>query len=85
MPRSREPIARISSKHQVTVPLAVMKAARLRAGDRIRFESQGDGRIVVTPILSKRDLSRFVGLWRSQAPYASGQEALDDLRGPFER
>lgn len=84
MPRPRAPVSRISSKHQVTLPLAVMKAARLRAGDRIRFESQPDGRISVTPVPSKPNLSRFVGLWRPHGHDDSGQAAIDDLRGPIE-
>lgn len=61
-----------------------MKSARLHAGDRIRFEAQPDGRILVTPLPARADLSRFIGLWRAQGRYGSGKDAIDDLRGTVE-
>jgi bifunctional DNA-binding transcriptional regulator/antitoxin component of YhaV-PrlF toxin-antitoxin module len=37
----------ISSKHQVTIPKAAMTRAGLRAGDRLRAEPQGRGRVLL--------------------------------------
>ena len=39
--------ARISSKHQVTIPAAAMRRAGLRAGDELRIEDAGRGRVVL--------------------------------------
>lgn len=39
--------ARISSKHQVTIPAAAMRRAGLRPGDELRIEEAGRGRVVL--------------------------------------
>ena len=45
--RPRTPgTSRISSKHQVTIPAAAMRRAGLRAGDELRIENAGRGRLV---------------------------------------
>jgi PD-(D/E)XK endonuclease len=41
---------RMSSNHQVTVPLAVAAASSIEPGDRFRVESDGSGRFVMTRI-----------------------------------
>jgi len=38
---------RISSKHQVTLPVESLEAAGLRPGDEVVIEAEGDDRIVV--------------------------------------
>ena len=38
--------AKITSKGQTTIPLAIRKAARLEAGDLLAFEVEGDHLIV---------------------------------------
>lgn len=40
-------MARISSKHQVTIPVESLEAAGLRAGDEVLIEAEGTDRIVV--------------------------------------
>jgi bifunctional DNA-binding transcriptional regulator/antitoxin component of YhaV-PrlF toxin-antitoxin module len=42
-----KPVARISSKHQVTLPVESLEAAGLRAGDEVVIEAEGADRIVV--------------------------------------
>lgn len=42
-----KPMARISSKHQVTLPVESLEAAGLRAGDEVVIEAEGADRIVV--------------------------------------
>jgi AbrB family looped-hinge helix DNA binding protein len=39
---------KVSSKHQVTIPAAAFRGAGLRAGDTLRVEAQGAGRIILT-------------------------------------
>jgi len=38
-------MSRISSKHQVTVPVAALDEAGLRAGDQVVIEALGDGEV----------------------------------------
>jgi bifunctional DNA-binding transcriptional regulator/antitoxin component of YhaV-PrlF toxin-antitoxin module len=40
-------VPRISSKHQVTLPVETLEAAGLRAGDEVVIEAEGTDRIVV--------------------------------------
>jgi bifunctional DNA-binding transcriptional regulator/antitoxin component of YhaV-PrlF toxin-antitoxin module len=39
--------AKISSKHQVTIPLDAMRNAGLRAGERLTARADGPGRVVL--------------------------------------
>ena len=39
--------AKISAKHQITIPMRAMAAAGLRTGDRVRAEPQGRGRVLL--------------------------------------
>jgi bifunctional DNA-binding transcriptional regulator/antitoxin component of YhaV-PrlF toxin-antitoxin module len=40
-------IAKISSKHQVTIPLAAMRQAGFETGDRVVARAEGPGRVVL--------------------------------------
>jgi bifunctional DNA-binding transcriptional regulator/antitoxin component of YhaV-PrlF toxin-antitoxin module len=48
--RERRARTRISPGHQITIPIAPFRAARLRAGDRLRVDADGAGRVVLTRI-----------------------------------
>ena len=39
--------AKISAKHQITIPIAAVTAAGLRTGDRMRAEARGRGRVLL--------------------------------------
>ncbi|HEV2919808.1 MAG TPA: AbrB/MazE/SpoVT family DNA-binding domain-containing protein [Actinomycetota bacterium] len=39
---------RLSRKHQATIPVAVLAEAGVKAGERLRVEALGPGRIVLT-------------------------------------
>jgi bifunctional DNA-binding transcriptional regulator/antitoxin component of YhaV-PrlF toxin-antitoxin module len=39
--------AKISAKHQVTIPVGAVRAAGLRTGDRMRAEAKGRGRVLL--------------------------------------
>lgn len=56
---------RISSKHQVTLPVETLEAAGLRAGDEVVIEAEGVDRIVVhrAPPDVKAALGVFDGLY----------------------
>lgn len=70
-------VGRISTKNQVTLPVAALQRAHLGAGSRVVIEAEGPGRIVVRGV--DDDFDRFVGcvtgVWRPGA--------LDDLRNEW--
>lgn len=55
--------AKVSSKGQVTIPLAVRKALKLREGDTVRFEVEGEA---VKVMLDAPDdpFAAWAGAWR---------------------
>jgi bifunctional DNA-binding transcriptional regulator/antitoxin component of YhaV-PrlF toxin-antitoxin module len=44
----RRGYTRLSSKRQVTLPLALVRELKLEAGDELRIEADGHGRVVLT-------------------------------------
>lgn len=54
-------MARISSKHQVTLPAEALRAVGLKAGDRVIIEAEGADRIVVHR--AERDASKALGVF----------------------
>jgi AbrB family looped-hinge helix DNA binding protein len=52
---------RISSKHQVTLPVAVLERVGLRGGDEVAIEAEGEDRIVVRRV--GRDVSAALGVF----------------------
>jgi len=58
-------MARISSKHQVTLPVESLRRAGLSAGDEVAIEAEGANRIVVRRISgdAERALGVFDGLY----------------------
>lgn len=58
-------MARISSKHQVTLPVETLKQTGLRVGDEVAIEAEGADRIVVRRMSSDAEqaLGVFDGLY----------------------
>lgn len=54
-------MARISSKHQVTLPVESLKAAGFSAGDEVAIEADGADRIVVRR--ATRDIEQALGVF----------------------
>jgi bifunctional DNA-binding transcriptional regulator/antitoxin component of YhaV-PrlF toxin-antitoxin module len=69
----------VSSKNQVTLPVEVMRAAGLRAGDEITVRPVGDGEIVLAVRGSR--VRRHAGI--ATNIYERGE--LDRLRDEWER
>ena len=67
-------MARISTKHQVTLPVESLKKAGLSAGDEVAIEAEGADRIVVRRV--SRDAERVLGVF--DGLYEPGY--LDQLR-----
>jgi bifunctional DNA-binding transcriptional regulator/antitoxin component of YhaV-PrlF toxin-antitoxin module len=52
---------RISSKHQVTLPVETLKRAGLEVGDEVAIEAEGTDRIVVRRV--SRDVERALDVF----------------------
>jgi len=66
--------ARISAKNQITIPIRAMAAAGFRAGDRVRAEAKGRGRVLL--VREDHPVERHAG--RLSGVYRRGE--LDELR-----
>ncbi|MBI4884628.1 MAG: AbrB/MazE/SpoVT family DNA-binding domain-containing protein [Actinobacteria bacterium] len=70
----RRGATRISSKHQITIPVAALRAAGLEIGDRVVAHADGPGRVVLE---RERDpIGEFAGAMTGV--YVNGE--LDGLR-----
>jgi bifunctional DNA-binding transcriptional regulator/antitoxin component of YhaV-PrlF toxin-antitoxin module len=54
-------MSRISSKHQVTLPVESLERAGLKPGDEVRIEADGTDRIVVERV--RRDRADALGVF----------------------
>lgn len=73
---SRVGRSRISSKHQVTIPAAAFRGAGFAAGDLVRVEAAGAGRVVLTKV---DDLvNRYSGSLATGGDLRRSVEALRD-------
>jgi bifunctional DNA-binding transcriptional regulator/antitoxin component of YhaV-PrlF toxin-antitoxin module len=70
---------RVSSKNQVTLPVSVLAEARVKAGDNVRVESDGDGRIMI--VRDRDPLDDLIG----SAPGLSAATNLQALRDEWEQ
>ena len=69
---------RVSRKNQITLPVAVLSAARVRPGDELQVEATGEGKILLTRAYDPLD--DFVGA----IPGLSAAADLERLRGEWE-
>ncbi|HEY7961781.1 MAG TPA: AbrB/MazE/SpoVT family DNA-binding domain-containing protein [Solirubrobacteraceae bacterium] len=72
-------MARLSSKNQVTLPVAAMRAAGLHAGDEVTVRPLGEGEVLVAARGSR--VRRHAGI--AKGVYRDGE--LDRLRDEWER
>ena len=70
---------RVSRKNQVTLPVSVLAECRVVAGDKLRVEAAGDGRIVL--VRERNPLDDLIG----SAPGLSAATDLEALRDEWER
>lgn len=75
----RRGMTRVSSKHQVTLPVAALKLAQVKPGDEMRVEVKGNGRILL--VREKDPLDNYVGV----VPGLSSATHLPQLRREWGR
>ena len=69
---------KVSSKHQVTIPVAAFRSAGLEPGDTLRVEADGAGRIVLTRL--DEMLDRYSGCLDTGGGLRT---QVDELRGEW--
>jgi AbrB family looped-hinge helix DNA binding protein len=68
------PVATLTSKGQITLPVELRERLRLVPGDRVSFDEQSDGSYRVRPL--KGDIRRLKGVVPKPARQVTG-EAMD--------
>jgi AbrB family looped-hinge helix DNA binding protein len=63
----RRGVTRISTKNQVTLPVEALRKAGLRAGEELRVEADGSGRIVL--IREDDPITRYAGIFHYPKGY----------------
>jgi AbrB family looped-hinge helix DNA binding protein len=66
--------SKITSKGQITVPIEVRRMLGVKAGDRLLFESDGEG-VRIRPIRSPSLLSKYRGI--GTPGVGSGRKAIN--------
>lgn len=77
--RRRRGITRLSGKHQVTIPVDVLREAHLQPGDELRVVADGRGRLLLLAI--DDPLDALIG----SAPGISKAASLQELRDEWAR
>lgn len=75
----RRGFTRLSRKHQATIPVAALTEAGIRAGDELRVEAVGPGRIVLI-----RERDPLEGLIGALGPDVYPEGYLERLRAEWE-
>ena len=65
---------KVSSKHQVTIPVSALRDAGVRAGDVLKVEADGAGRLILTRV--DEHLARYGGRLASGGRLGKAVEGL---------
>jgi AbrB family looped-hinge helix DNA binding protein len=79
--KRRRGYTRLSSKRQVTIPVAALAQAGLKTGDELKVEVD-DGKIVLTPSLSLAE-QRRAAIRENAGSFSYPPGYLDELRNEW--
>jgi AbrB family looped-hinge helix DNA binding protein len=68
-----EYLAKITAKGQMTLPIGVRKALRVKSGDHVRLEPVGEGAFVMKAAARAADLSGLI-------PYSGPPHSVEEIR-----
>lgn len=71
-------VVRVTSKGQATIPKEIREHARISAPGQVAYRVDEDGRVVVEPVLSIRELGALARSMRKRGP--SARRLLDEER-----
>lgn len=70
----------VTTKGQLTLPIEIRRALGIDAGTVLEVERGAEGSIVLRRKTTPGFFDQFVGLKAKGAPFASGDEAREELR-----
>jgi len=76
-------IATLTSKGQITIPLAIRERLRLKPGDQLDFDESAHF-LKACKVISEEAWDAFGKTWRDPWPDQTADEVLEELRGPVE-
>jgi bifunctional DNA-binding transcriptional regulator/antitoxin component of YhaV-PrlF toxin-antitoxin module len=77
--KRRRGITRVSSKHQITIPVDALNEAHVAPGDELRVSADGRGRLILTAVSDP--LEALIG----SAPGLAADVDLEALRDEWDR
>lgn len=77
--RRRRNETTVSSKHQITIPVEVLRAAGFGVGDRLRVRMLGPGRVLL------EEVEDPIEKYAASLPDVYPEGYLEELRGEWDR
>jgi len=75
--------ATVTSKGQITIPLAIRRRLNLRQGTVLDFDERAD-HLKATKAVDLERMRRIIGIGKRELEGKTTQEWMDELRGPVE-
>lgn len=79
------PLVKVGARHQITIPKEIVEELRLKPGDYVEVDREGE-RIVIIPkaIIDRQDAWFWSEEWQEKEREADQAIAKGEVIGPFE-